>query len=78
MLHPYILQLVLIVRVATAQVQYVALSVIEHHEVHLGSPFEPVYLSLDGILSLRHINCTTQLGFTRKLAESAIDPKENP
>jgi len=35
-LPPYILQLVMIVWVATTQVQYLVLGFIEPHEVHLG------------------------------------------
>ncbi|PKU49573.1 rna-directed dna polymerase from mobile element jockey-like [Limosa lapponica baueri] len=39
-----------------------------------GPLLELVQVPLDGILSLRHVNCTTQLGVVHKLAEGALDP----
>ena len=42
LLPPYIPQLVLIVGVATTQVQDFALGFVEPHEVHLGSLLKPV------------------------------------
>jgi len=35
--------------------------------------FELVHVPLDGIPSLRRVNCTTQLGVVGKLAEDALD-----
>ncbi|PKU40563.1 testosterone 17-beta-dehydrogenase 3-like [Limosa lapponica baueri] len=47
---------------------------VEPHEVHTGPLLKPVQIPLDGILSLRHVNCTTQIGVICKLAEGALDP----
>ena len=72
-LPPYIPQLVLIARVATTQMQALALGFVEPHEVLLGPLHELVRVSLDGILSLKCVN-NTQLGVTCKPAEGAFDP----
>jgi len=40
----------------------------------MGPLLKLVQLPLDGISSLRHVNCTTQLGVIGKLAEGALDP----
>lgn len=49
-----------------------ALGSVEPQEVHPDPPLEPVYVSVDGILSFQH-DCTTQLGVTCKQAEGAFD-----
>ncbi|KAK4813810.1 hypothetical protein QYF61_026414, partial [Mycteria americana] len=60
-------------RIAPTQVQNVALGLVEPHEVHTGPLLELVQVPLDGILSLRRVNCTTQLGVVSKLAEGALN-----
>ena len=60
--------------VATIQVQDLAFGFVESHEAYLGPPLKPVWISLDGILSLRHVDNTTQLGVIHKLAEGALNP----
>ncbi|KAK4807441.1 hypothetical protein QYF61_001992 [Mycteria americana] len=40
----------------------------------MGPLLQLVQVPLDGILSLRHVNHTTQLGIICKLAEDALDP----
>jgi len=59
--------------VAPTQVQHPALGLVELHEVHTGPLLELVYVSLDDIQSLRHVDCTTQLGLICKLLESALN-----
>ena len=44
------------------------------HEVRTDPPLKPVQVPLDGILSLRFVDCTTQLGVVGKLAEGALSP----
>jgi len=58
----FIPQPVLIAGVAPTQVQDSALGLVEPHEVHMGPLLQLVQVPLDGILSLRHVNHTTQLG----------------
>ncbi|KAK4816767.1 hypothetical protein QYF61_022765 [Mycteria americana] len=60
--------------VAPTQVQDLALGLVEHHEVHRGPLLELVHVPVDGILSLEHVNCTTQLGVICKFVEGALDP----
>jgi len=72
-LNPSIPQPVSIVGVAANNVQDLALG-LEPHEVHTGPLFELVQVPLDGIPSLRHVDCTPQLGVICKLAEGAVDP----
>ncbi|KAK4816309.1 hypothetical protein QYF61_014607 [Mycteria americana] len=60
--------------VAPTQVQDLALGLVEPHEVHMGPVLKLVQISLEGILSLRRVNCTIQLGVICKLAEGALDP----
>ncbi|KAK4819021.1 hypothetical protein QYF61_024137 [Mycteria americana] len=55
-------------------VQDLALGLVEPHEVHMGPLLQLVQVPLDGILSLRHVNHTTQLSVVCKLAEGALDP----
>ncbi|KAK4825246.1 hypothetical protein QYF61_025645, partial [Mycteria americana] len=73
-LSPFIPQPVLILGVAPTQVQDLALGLVEPHDVHTGPLFQLVQVPLDGIPSLRRVNCTTQLGVACKLAEGALDP----
>ena len=54
--------------------QYLALGLAELHEVHTGPPLKSVKVRLDGILSLRRVDHTTQLGVVSKLAEGALNP----
>ncbi|PKU33886.1 neuropilin and tolloid-like protein 1 [Limosa lapponica baueri] len=42
--------------------------------VHMGPLLKLFQVPLSGILSLRFVNCTTQLGVTCKLAKGALDP----
>jgi len=56
-----------------AQVQNSALCCVEPHEVHLGPPFQPVKVPLNGIPSFYCVNRTTQLGVLSKLAEGALN-----
>ncbi|KAK4810921.1 hypothetical protein QYF61_013329 [Mycteria americana] len=73
-LNAFIPQPVLILGIALTQVQALALGLVELHEVHMGPLLKPVQVPLDGIPSLQQINCTTQLGVIRKLAEGALNP----
>ena len=73
-IHPFILQLALVTGVATTQVQDFSLGFVETHEVHPGPLLKTVHVTLDGILSLRHVSHTTQLDVIHKLAEGALDP----
>ena len=70
-LNPIILQPVLILGIAPIHMQVPALGHVELHEVRTGPPLK---VPLDGIPSLRHVDCTTQLGVVAKLAEGAFDP----
>ena len=70
---PFISQLVLVVGVASIEVQDHALGFVESCEVLVGPQLKPVYVSLDGFSSLRHVNCTSQLGFICILAEVALN-----
>ncbi|KAK4816418.1 hypothetical protein QYF61_016854 [Mycteria americana] len=72
--NPFIPQPVLILGVALTQVQDLALGLVEPHEVRTGPLLELVQVPLDGIPSLRRVNCTTQLGVVCKFAEGALDP----
>ncbi|PKU41222.1 hypothetical protein llap_8474 [Limosa lapponica baueri] len=73
-LDPFILRSVLISGVALTQAQDLALGCVEPHEVHSGPLLKPLQVPLDGILSLRCVNHTTQLGVVSKRAEGALDP----
>ncbi|PKU47351.1 hypothetical protein llap_2318 [Limosa lapponica baueri] len=55
-------------------VQNLALGLFELHEVHMGPLLKPVQVPLDGILSLQHGDCATDLGIVGKLAEGALNP----
>ncbi|KAK4823530.1 hypothetical protein QYF61_003039 [Mycteria americana] len=67
-------QPILIVGLALTQVQDPALGLVEPHEVHTGPLLKLVQVPLNGIPSLRRVNCTTQLGVICKPAECALDP----
>ncbi|KAK4830883.1 hypothetical protein QYF61_013812 [Mycteria americana] len=67
-LNHIIPQPVLILGIALTQVQDLALGLVEPHEVHTGPLLQIVQVPLDGIPSLRRVNCTTQLGVICKLA----------
>ncbi|KAK4811312.1 LOW QUALITY PROTEIN: hypothetical protein QYF61_024448 [Mycteria americana] len=56
-----------------APTQDPALGLVEPHEVHMGPLLQLVQAPLDGILSLRRVNYTTQLGVICKLPEGALD-----
>ena len=56
------------------QVQDLTFGFAQFNKVLLGPLFKPIQVSLDGIASLGHDDCTTQLG---KLAEGAADPTVN-
>ncbi|KAK4830062.1 hypothetical protein QYF61_008400 [Mycteria americana] len=72
-LNPLITQPVLRLGVALTHVQDLALGLVDPHEVHMGPLLQLVQVPLDGIPSLRHANCATQLGVICKLAEGALD-----
>jgi len=65
---------VLLLKTATTQVQDPTLSLVEPHKVHTGPLLKAVQVPLDGIPSLKHTSCTTQLGAIHRLAEGALDP----
>ena len=83
--HPHILLLRAALKLFSVQpvfaleltlndVQNIALSLVELHEVRMGSPLKPVRVALDSIPSLQCVNCTTKLGVIRKLTEGALNP----
>ena len=51
-----------------------ALVLVESHEIHMGPLLRLVQVLLDGIPSLRRVDCTTQLCVVCKFAEGALDP----
>jgi len=53
---------VLTLEVAPTRVQDPALGLVKPHEVHMGPLLELVQIPLDGILSLRCVSHTTELG----------------
>ncbi|PKU43223.1 hypothetical protein llap_6461 [Limosa lapponica baueri] len=73
-LNVFIPQPVLIPGLSLTQVQDPPLCLIDLHKVHMGPLLKSVQVPLDGIPSLRHVNCTTQLGVVCKLAEGAPSP----
>ncbi|KAK4828356.1 hypothetical protein QYF61_026017 [Mycteria americana] len=60
--------------VAVAQVQDLALGLVESHTIDLGPSIQPVQVPLQSLPTLQQINTPTQLGVICKLAESALDP----
>ncbi|GAB0205392.1 cAMP-dependent protein kinase inhibitor alpha [Grus japonensis] len=73
-LNPLNSQPVLILGIALTQVQDLALGLVELPDVHMVPLLKLIQVPPDGILSLRHVNCTTQLGGVCKLAEGALNP----
>ncbi|KAK4829425.1 hypothetical protein QYF61_004300 [Mycteria americana] len=73
-LHHFIPQPVLILGVAPTQAQDLALGLVEPHEIHMCPLLQLVQVPLDGILSLRCVNHTTQLGVICKCAEGMLGP----
>jgi len=64
----------LILGLTPNQVQDPALGLVEPHEVHAGPFLNLVQVPLDGMLSLRCVSCTIQLGVIFRLAEGALNP----
>jgi len=60
--------------ITLTHVQDLALGLVEPHEVRTGPPLKPVKVPLDGILSLQHVDCTTQLGVVGRLVEGTLNP----
>ncbi|KAK4811013.1 LOW QUALITY PROTEIN: hypothetical protein QYF61_015717 [Mycteria americana] len=60
--------------VAVAQVQDLALGLVEPHTIDLGPSIQPVQVPLQSLPTLQQINTPTQLGVVCKLTESALDP----
>ncbi|KAK4829607.1 hypothetical protein QYF61_005707 [Mycteria americana] len=60
--------------VAVAQVQDLALGLVEPHTIDLGPSIQPVQVPLQSLPTLQQINTPTQLGVICKLAESTLDP----
>ncbi|KAK4826799.1 hypothetical protein QYF61_011607 [Mycteria americana] len=59
--------------VAVAQVQDLALGLVEPHTIDLGPSIQPVQVPLQSLPTLKQINTPTQLGVICKLTESALD-----
>lgn len=59
--------------IATTQVQDLVLTFVKTHEVFLSLQFDPVEVSMDGILSLSCVDHTTQLSVICKFAEGALE-----
>ncbi|KAK4822567.1 LOW QUALITY PROTEIN: hypothetical protein QYF61_016136 [Mycteria americana] len=60
--------------VAVAQVQDLALGLVEPHTIDLGPSIQPVQVPLQSLPTLKQINTPTQLGVICKLTEGALDP----
>ncbi|KAK4807082.1 hypothetical protein QYF61_018423 [Mycteria americana] len=60
--------------VAVAQVQDLALGLVEPHTIDLGPSIQPVQDTLQSLPPLKQINTPTQLGVICKLTEGALDP----
>ncbi|KAK4826190.1 hypothetical protein QYF61_006134, partial [Mycteria americana] len=60
--------------VAVAQVQDLALGLVEPHTIGLGPSIQPVQVPLQSLPTLKQINIPTQLGVICKLTEGALDP----
>jgi len=73
-LNPFILQPIFMPGVALTLVQDLALRLVELHEVHTGPFLDLVQVPLDGIVSLRRVDHTTELDVTCRLAEGALNP----
>jgi len=73
-LNLFIPQSLLILGIALTQAQDPALGLDELHGVGMGLLLKSVKVPLDGILSLKRINCTTQHGIICELAEGVFIP----
>ena len=62
---------------ASTKVQDLALGFVKLYKVLLGLLLEPIRISLNGVLFLRHVDHTPQLGVICKLAEGALNPLIN-
>ncbi|KAK4824446.1 hypothetical protein QYF61_015761 [Mycteria americana] len=60
--------------VAVAQVQDLALSLVEPHTIDLGPSIQPVQVPLQSLPTLKQINAPTPLGVLCKLTEGALNP----
>ena len=60
--------------VIVAKLQVPALSLIEHHRVHLSPVIQPIQIPLQGLPTLRQIDTTFQLGVICKLTEGTLNP----
>ncbi|KAK4821657.1 hypothetical protein QYF61_026755 [Mycteria americana] len=60
--------------VVVAQVQDLALSLVEPHTIGLGPSIQPVQIPLQSLPTLKQINTPTQFGVVCKLTEGALDP----
>ncbi|KAK4828439.1 hypothetical protein QYF61_026596 [Mycteria americana] len=60
--------------VAVAQVQDLALGLVEPHTIGLGPLIQPVQVPLQSLPTLKQINTPTQLGVVCKLTEGALHP----
>ncbi|KAK4823611.1 hypothetical protein QYF61_004214 [Mycteria americana] len=60
--------------VAVAQVQDLALGLVEPHTIHPSPSIQPVQVNLQSLPTLQQINTPTQLGVVCKLTESTLDP----
>ncbi|KAK4815176.1 hypothetical protein QYF61_021036 [Mycteria americana] len=60
--------------VVVAQVQDLALGLVEPHTIDLGPSIQPVQVPLQSLPPLQQINTPAQLGVICKLTEGALDP----
>ncbi|KAK4826910.1 hypothetical protein QYF61_012502 [Mycteria americana] len=60
--------------VVMAQVQDLALGLVEPHTIDLSPSIQPVQIPLQSLPTLQQINTPTQLGVVCKLTEGALDP----
>ena len=60
--------------IALTHVQDLARGLVERHVVCMRPPLKPVKVPLDGVPSLQHVDCSTQLGAISKVAEGALNP----
>ena len=68
---------VLIGSVTIGQVKDLALGLAEPLDLLMGPLLKLVQVPLDGILSLRHVDHTAQLGIVCKYAKGALDPTKS-
>ncbi|KAK4831195.1 hypothetical protein QYF61_015927 [Mycteria americana] len=72
--QPLFLKPVALHGVAVAQVQDLALGLVEPHTIDLGPSIQPVQVPLQSLPTLKQINTPAQLGVICKLTEGALDP----